>query len=171
MPSIIKTIPKDAKILAKISKEAFLVPHGHSAAKEDVDNYVAKNFNEENCSKELHDVKNEYYFIFHEDKVAGFSKVIFNTPNENVAAKNITKMERLYLLEEFYGLQLGKTLFDFNVNLAKQNNQAGIWLAVWVENQRAINFYKKIGFKKVGNYDFKISENHANPNHILYLEF
>jgi ribosomal protein S18 acetylase RimI-like enzyme len=46
-----------------------------------------------------------------------------------------------------------------------------VWLAVWTENHRAIDFYKKIGFKKVGDYDFKISENHSNPNHILYLEF
>ena len=66
---------------------------------------------------------------------------------------------------------LNKELFKFNMEFAKQNNQKGIWLAVWIENKRAINFYLKMGFKKVGKFDFKISETHSNPNHILYLKF
>lgn len=80
-------------------------------------------------------------------------------------------MSRLYLLKEFFGLNLGKELFNFNLNLSKENNQQGIWLAVWIENKRAINFYHKMGFQKVGSFDFEISKTHYNPNHILYLEF
>ena len=80
-------------------------------------------------------------------------------------------MSRLYLLEEFYGLSLGKELFNFNIEFSKQNNQKGIWLAVWIENLRAIKFYIKMGFKKVGSFNYKISETHSNPNHILFLEF
>ena len=56
-------------------------------------------------------------------------------------------MERLYLLKEFYGLGLGKKLFDFNVGLIKKNNQKGIWLYVWIKNYRALNFYEKVAFK------------------------
>lgn len=162
---------KDARLLSKLSIASFLPAHGHSAPKEDIDNYVAKNFSEKNFVKELENQENEYYLMTYQEKIAGFSKVIFNSKNENIPYNNITKMERLYLLEEFYGLGLGKDLFNFNVSLAKKNNQVGIWLAVWVENLRAISFYKKMGFKIVGSYDFKISEKHSNPNHILYLEF
>jgi ribosomal protein S18 acetylase RimI-like enzyme len=162
---------QDSKLLSILSKESFLVPHGHSAPKKDVDNYVSNNFNEENFIKELEDKKNEYHLIYYKEKIAGFSKLVFNFENKNVDAKNITQMSRLYLLEEFYGLGLGKELFNFNVSLAKENKQAGIWLAVWIENQRAITFYKKMGFKKVGNYDFYLSKTHSNPNYILYLEF
>ena len=171
MSEIKKAKLQDAKLLAKIGKEAFLVAHGKSASKEDIDNYVSKNFTEDAFTKELAYQKNEYYLIYHKDKVAGYSKIIFNFPNENMTAQNITKMERLYLLEEFYGLGLGKELFDFNIKKSKQHNQKGIWLAVWTENQRAINFYHKMGFKTLGSYDFKISESHYNPNHILYLNY
>jgi GNAT superfamily N-acetyltransferase len=44
-------------------------------------------------------------------------------------------MERLYLLEEFYGFGLGKKLVNFNISLAKKEHQKGIWLAVWVETK------------------------------------
>ena len=80
-------------------------------------------------------------------------------------------MSRLYLLKDFYGQNLGKILFDFNIEFSKQYNQTGIWLAVWIENDKAIKFYTKMGFTIVGSYDFRISATHTNPNHILYLEY
>ena len=171
MNTIIKATVKHAKILSEIGKAAFLVAHGHSAPKKDIDNYVAHNFNENNFLKELENENNIYHLIFVDTEIAGYSKIVLNSKNENIFTENITILSRLYLLEDFYGLNLGKELFNFNVNISKENNQKGIWLAVWVENQRAINFYKKSGFVKVGKFDFKISETHYNPNHIMYLEF
>ncbi|WP_299668689.1 GNAT family N-acetyltransferase [uncultured Polaribacter sp.] len=171
MIQIVKATQKDAKLLSKLSIASFLVPHGHSAPKVAIDNYVSSNFSEENFVNELSNSNFQYYLMYYKEEVAGFSKVIFNTENENIVAKNTTKMERLYLLKEFYNLGLGKTFMHFNIQLAKQQQQAGIWLAVWVENPRAIAFYKKTGFKIVGAYDFPISKTHSNPNHILYLEF
>ena len=80
-------------------------------------------------------------------------------------------MERLYLLQEFYNLGLGKELLNFNTAIAKKHNQAGIWVFVWVENLKAIAFYNKMGFKKVGEYNFILSPTKTNPNHVLYLKF
>lgn len=171
MISIKKATINDAQLLSEISTKSFLTAHGHSAPKKDIDNYVAANFSAENFTSELKNTDNQYYIITHKNKIAGYSKVVFNQKNKNISKNNTTYMSRLYLLKEFYGLGLGKKLFDFNVQLCKNNKQTGIWLAVWVENKKAINFYKKIGFQKVGNFDFKISETHANPNHILFLDF
>jgi ribosomal protein S18 acetylase RimI-like enzyme len=78
-------------------------------------------------------------------------------------------MERLYFLAEFHGLGLAQQLFDFNLHIAKQANQAGIWLYVWKENHRAVAFYQKMGFEIVGEGLFKISETHYNPNHVMFL--
>lgn len=171
MHKIVKAQPKDAKLLSKIGAESFLTAHGHSAPKKDIDNYVTHNFNENTFKSDVLDDNNLYYLIYYNNKIAGYSKIIFNKANKNIPAQNITNLSRLYLLEEFYNLGLGKILFDFNLQLCKKNNQIGIWLAVWVENQKAIKFYNKVGFNKVGDYNFKISERHSNPNHIMYLEF
>ncbi len=136
-----------------------------------MDAYIANNFKESDFIKELETVENQYYLLEYENKTAGYSKIIFNKTCKDVNAKNITYMSRLYLLEEFYGLGLGKKLFDFNVLLCKKNNQAGIWLNVWVENKKAIQFYEKVGFKIIGEIDFQISKTHSNPNHVMYLAF
>lgn len=160
-----------AKLLSELTKTTFLVPHGHSAPKEEMDKYINNNFNINNLKKELNNEQNIYSLIEYNGNIAGFSKIIFNSKNKHINSNNITLLSRIYLLEKYYDLSLGKALFNYNLSLAKKNKQSGIWLAVWIENYRAISFYKKIGFKKVGDYNFAISEKHSNPNHILYLEF
>ena len=111
----------------KLGFRVFFPQRGVSASKEDVHNAI-KNVSEENFIKELENIKNNYFLIYHDDKIAGYSKIILNSKNENISYKNVTLMSRLYLLEEFYGFNLGKELFNFNVELSKQNNQKGIWL-------------------------------------------
>jgi ribosomal protein S18 acetylase RimI-like enzyme len=162
---------KDAALLSKLSVAAFLPAHGHSASKEIIDNYLTANFSKENFIRELSNPDFQYHLIYYKDKIAGFSKVIFNAENKSITDKNATKMERLYLLKEFYNLGLGKELLNFNIQLAKKNKQSGIWVFVWTENTKAIAFYKKMDFKKVGNHDFVLSPTKTNPNHVLYLEF
>lgn len=171
MHKIAKATIQDSKQLAQLAKASFLPAHGHSAPKEDVDMYVSGNFNETTFIKEISNPESHYYLIYYDKKLAGYSKITLNTPNKNRTSNNITCLSRLYVLKEFYGLQLGKALFHFNLELAKQHQQQGIWLHVWVENQRAIHFYTKMGFKIVGSYDFRISATHTNPNHVMYLAF
>jgi ribosomal protein S18 acetylase RimI-like enzyme len=166
-----KATIKDARALSKLSVAAFLPAHGHSASEEVINSYITDNFSEENFIKELSSSDFQYHLIYYKDELAGFSKVIFNYQNEFVTDINVTKMERLYLLEKFYNLGLGKELLNFNIALAKRNKQAGIWVFVWIENTKAITFYKKNGFKKVGNSDFVLSPTKSNPNHNLYLKF
>ena len=171
MIKVCKAKISDAEVLAKLSAQTFLSSHGHSASKSDIENYVLKNFSTESYRIELTDSRHQYYLIYFNNQLAGYSKIVLDSPQKKVKASNITYMSRLYLLKEFYGQNLGAYLFDFNIDISKKNNQTGIWLAVWVENIRAIAFYKKMGFVIIDNYDFPISETHSNPNHIMYLEY
>ncbi len=171
MITIRKATIEDVDILSSLSKEAFLPAHGHSAPKKDISSYIQANFSVENFKKEIMNPDFEYYLIYHTSNIAGFSKVIFNYPTHHIAPVKVTKMERLYLLKEFYGLGIGLQLMNFNSTLAQKNKQSGIWLEVWIENLRAINFYKKVGFKIVGEANFTVSKTHSNPNYIMYFEF
>lgn len=171
MFKINKATLEDTKALSKLSIEAFLPAHGHSSPKKDIDSYISTNFSEENLREELSNPNYHYYLIYYKNILAGFSKVIFNASNSNLSERNVTKMERLYLLQEFYGLGLGKELFDFNLSISKENNQLGLWLEVWIENRKAIKFYTKMGMKSIGEFDFKVSETHSNPNYVMYLAY
>jgi GNAT superfamily N-acetyltransferase len=168
---IIKAGPEHAEDLAEIGKNSFWESHGHSASEEDITAYIVRHFNAEAFRKDLTEAANLYHIIYHENQMAGYSKMILNQSNENIVMQPLAKLERLYLTKSFYGLCIGALLFDYNLELAKKMGQKGMCLAVWKDNHRAIKFYVKQGFKTVGTYDFKISETHANPNHIMYLGF
>ena len=169
MVQITTPSPADIPLLSALARKALWESHGHSAAYEDMALYINTKLSEESLLTELLDERNSFYWMHHEGRPAGYSKIILDCPHELVAAQNVTKMERLYFLEAFHGLGLEKQLFDFNLNIAKQANQAGIWLYVWKENRRAILFYQKMGFEIVGEGLFKISDTHYNPNHVMYL--
>ena len=171
MIQIIKATIEHSELIAEIGKQSFLESHGNSASMEDVNHFIIKTYNKKAICKEFENPKVRYHIIYFKDKVVGFSKIELNTSNKDITDLIVTKLDRLYLLNEYYGQKLGSKLFDFNIQLSKKYNQKGIWLAVWVENQRAINFYTKKGFKIVGEYNFKISGTHSNPNHIMYLKY
>ena len=171
MTSIVKASEKDFQLLSEIATLTFIESHGRSAKQEAINIYVTEKYNENIFKEELSDAKNIYNIIYYDNNPAGYSKIIFDTPYPDSKIKNITKLERIYLLKKFYNLKLGSALFHFIIDLSKRNDQMGMWLYVWKENERAVNFYKKNGFVIIGSYDFKISETHSNPNHQMLLLF
>lgn len=171
MVKILRATLEDCDKLVKLSNQCFWESHGNSASKQDIEAFINSTYSEKAYINELKNSNNFYHLILVDNKIAGYSKIVFNQSFETKNWTMSTKLDRLYLLKAFYGLGLGKILLHFNMELSKQNNQKGMWLAVWIENLRAIAFYKKMGFKIAGEYNFKISENHYNPNHIMYLNY
>lgn len=171
MIKIIRATVTDAELLVRIGKTSFIESHGRSASKEDIDAYVKLKFNKITFFDELNVSSNYFYIIEHNQIPVGYSKIIFDCSHETIPFKNVTKLERLYILKEYHHLKLGFELFNFNVRESKKQFQAGMWLFVWTENEKAINFYNQMGFKIVGSHDFKISETHSNPNHQMLLTY
>lgn len=170
MIHIRKASIQDANILTEVGFQSFKSAHGHSAPKKDIEEYMALNFNETSFTKALSEEKNHFYLISYNEKVVGYTLLIFNKKGAQIQVENCAYLSRIYLLEEYYGLGLGKQLFDFIKILCIENQQSGIWLNVWVENLRAIRFYKKMGFEIVGKSDYQISPTHSNPNHVMFLQ-
>lgn len=171
MINIKRATINDAALLVNIGTISFLESHGMSAPQKDIDAYVDLKFNVATFTVELKDEGNHFFIIYHNEIPVGYSKIIFYFGHENIENRNVTKMERLYLLKEFHQLKLGLKLFNFNIDLSKKHNQDGMWLFVWTENERALNFYKKVGFKIIGRHNFEISKNHSNPNHQMFLNY
>ena len=171
MTSIVRATVNDAHVLSELAISTFIESHGHSAKIEDINKFVADNYNPTILLEELSDPRNIFHLIYFNNQIAGYSKIILNCPYKNSKEENVTKLERIYLLKEFYGLNLGSALFDFIIELITKNDQVGVWLFVWTENERAFNFYKKKGFAIIGSYEYKISETHSNPNYQMLLKF
>lgn len=169
MIDINKATLKDAEDLSKLSITTFLTAHGHSAPEKDIKAYIKANFTSQNFTTALSNQNHNYYLCHKNNELIGYSNIEFNKACTDISEQNITYLSRIYFLKSFYGKGLAKELIDFNMGLCQKNQQSGIWLKVWIENKRAIQFYKKMGFIIVGESMFKISETHSNPNHHMYL--
>lgn len=163
--------PDDAALLARMGGKSLIESHGHSAPGETMQAYAERSFNEEACRAGLGDEKNIFFAVFYNGQPAGYSKIILDTPHLAVALQPVTKLERLYLLKEFYGLELGHRLLQQAIALSKKSGDKGVWLEVWKGNDRAIRFYEKQGFRTVGETGFVLTETHTNPAWVMVMEY
>ncbi len=65
------------------------------------------------------------------------------------------EVQRIYFLKEFQGGGRGSQLIELAEKIAQEHNKHKIWLGVWEHNPRAQAFYKRHGFKVVGERRFK----------------
>ncbi|MFT3912079.1 MAG: N-acetyltransferase [Ferruginibacter sp.] len=171
MISIIKATERDCHLIVDIGKISVAESHRDSCSAEVMNEFLEKNYNTDVIKEELNDPNNIYYIIHYNDEPVGFSKIILNAKHPNILTENVTKLDRIYLLKKFYGLKLGLELLNFNIGLSKNNDQSGIWLYVWVDNNRAIDFYTKAGFTIIGNHKFYVNKTHYDLSHQLLLRF
>lgn len=171
MISIKRLTRDDALMLSNIGGITLLQSHGHSAPKEVMQVYVDKAFSVDKCCKELEDGANIFHSINVDGEAVGYTKIILRSPHPKVDSKKVTMMERLYLLNGVFQRGLGEQLLQHAVELSKTAGDKGMWLTVWQKNERAIRFYEKHGFMPVGKGQFVLTETHANPTWIMYLQY
>lgn len=171
MISINRATTNDSKTIVDIGLVSVEEAHRGSCSAEELNEYLQKHYNNKAIGAELSDEKNIYHIITVDDEPAGFSKIVLNAAHADIEQPNVTKLDRIYLLSKFFNLRLGFQLLQFNIGLAKSNNQAGIWLYTWTGNTRAINFYQKNGFIIIGSHHFQVTETRYNLNHHMFLPF
>ena len=169
MISIKRATEKDYQSIVDIGKVSVAEAHKGACSAEDMYDFLERNYNDDAIKEELNDTNNIYHIIYYDGLPVGFSKIILNAAHPNIIAENVTKLDRIYLLKEYYGLKLGRELLNFNIGLARDHHQSGIWLYTWIGNDRAINFYGRAGFEIIGSHKFYVTNTYYNLNHHMFL--
>jgi len=166
-----RSVIDDRDAIVAVGRQAVALSHRESCSAEHLDYYLDAHYNREAITRELTDPLNIYHTVFCDNDAAGFSKMVLNAPHPNISQSNTTKLDRIYILRDYYDRDLGRQLLCRNIEVAQDNRQCGIWLFTWQGNERAIKFYKRNGFVVVGEHMFKVSETHYNPNFQMLLTF
>ena len=156
---------KDLETLALLGRVTFRESHGgYIEDKTNLNAYLDKAFSVETTKKELEDSNNVYFILYRNQLPVGYVKLVLNAPSEFIENQNCCRLERIYVLDEFITHKFGLELFKKTVAKAKELQFDVMWLTVYIKNTRAINFYEKNGFEKVGSISFKISkQGYENP--------
>jgi len=128
MISVIRATDEHHRLIVAIGKVAVADAHRAGTPAENLNEYLEKHYNDHTICEELADADNIYHIIQYNGNPVGFSKIILNASHPDIKAENITKLDRIYLLKEYFGLKLGLELLNFNIEVARKNKQSGIWL-------------------------------------------
>ena len=142
---IVQVSHTDLAKLQEISRSTFEHTFSDFNTKEDMREYLFKNLSLDQLTLELESSTSSFYFIYVEEKLAGYMKL-------NVS--DSFEIERIYILEKFKGMGAGKAFMNFAFTQAKSLGFNSLWLGVWEHNIKAISFYKSLGFTTYGEHDF-----------------
>jgi diamine N-acetyltransferase len=152
----------DAKMLSELGTKTFYDTFAKDNTSENIKAYLKKSFSPEVQLSELAD-PNTIFLIAELDGVPiGYAKLKMNSKDESIKGTNTLELERIYALQEYLGKGIGKELMKASINEARERGFDRIWLGVWEKNQRAIDFYRKWGFKGVGTHVFKLGDDPQN---------
>jgi ribosomal protein S18 acetylase RimI-like enzyme len=142
--------------LQEISKQTFYETFSAENTEENMHKYLDESFSVEKLTTELNDKNSEFYFATLDNKVIGYLKLNFGQSQTELKDDNALEIERIYVLKEFHGKAFGQLLYEKAIQIARQINADYVWLGVWEENLRAINFYKKNSFVEFDKHIFKL---------------
>ncbi|SMG52036.1 GNAT family N-acetyltransferase, partial [Sphingobacterium psychroaquaticum] len=92
------------------------------------------------------------------NEVIGYLKINFGQSQTELKDEKALEIERIYVLKEYHGKNVGQVLYQKAMEIAKEKKADYVWLGVWEENPRAISFYKKNGFVEFDKHIFKLGD-------------
>jgi ribosomal protein S18 acetylase RimI-like enzyme len=153
---IIRVTLNDIDQLQKIGRQTFYETFSAGNTEENMEKYLEEGFSLEKLTAELNDENAEFYFATLGNNVIGYLKLNFGQSQTELKDDKALEIERIYVLREFHGRKVGQLLYEKAMQIARQINADYVWLGVWEENPRAINFYRKNGFVEFDKHIFKL---------------
>lgn len=142
--------------LVSLSRQTFITAFGNQNEPKYLNPYLDQAFSLQVLKSELENPLIEYYFAQINDKSVGYLKLNQGFAQSDLKEEHALELERIYVLQNHQGKQIGQYMLDFFIQRAKELNKPSVWLGVWEKNLRAIEFYKRNGFKIVSSHAFNL---------------
>ena len=150
---------EDAQFIALLGRITFTETFGHFFRdKKDLLDYYNLTFSIEKIENGIEKPNNIFWIAFVNRLPVGYAKLKLNSKSEFMESKNTCQLQKIYVLKDFLSMKIGFELQNLLLKKSKELEFNKIWLSVLNSNERAINFYKKNGFEKIGNHDFQIGK-------------
>jgi len=146
----------DLAQLQKIGISTFSETFAEHNTKEDLEKYLKESFAADKLIAELKNPDAAFYFAELDDTVIGYLKINFGDAQTELKDNKSVEIERIYVLQAYHGKKIGQLLFNKAIEIAKEHQAHYVWLGVWEENHRALQFYKKNGFVQFDTHIFKL---------------
>lgn len=144
----------DAVALSGFARRTFVDTFASQNRPEDMELYLAATYSE---AKQLAELKSENVITLLSEsngELNGFAQMRRGPAPACVNAASAVEVARFYVDGSWHGRGIAQELMRAVFETAGALNANTIWLGVWERNDRAIAFYRKLGFATVGSQPF-----------------
>ena len=173
MTHVIRTAtPDDAGALAGLAAVTFPLACPPSTPPADIAAHVANTLSEANFLRYLTDPAVTVLVIEAVGGLRGYSLLDARPARDPDVAAALTllpstELSKCYVHPDHHGLGAAAELMHASIGAAGAGGARGLWLGVNDQNARAIRFYEKSGFRRVGTKSFTLG---STVEHDFVLE-
>jgi ribosomal protein S18 acetylase RimI-like enzyme len=160
---------QDIEQLQAIGRQTFSETFAQSNSADNMAKYLEEAYAHDKLSAELTDPNSLFYLASLNDEIIGYLKLNFGASQTELKDSKALEIERIYVAKAFHGQKVGQLLYDKAIEVAKEKKVDYIWLGVWEENHRAIQFYTKNGFVAFDKHVFVLGDD-AQTDIMMKLE-
>ena len=145
----------DGLALADMGRRCFVETFGPHFPADDMAIHLERMFGPGGLPAELAEPRLRVRMAEEDDEIAGYLKLApmsLPVPHEPGALE----IKQLYILAPWQGAGVAAALMDWAIEAARAEGAPAIYLSVWEHGARAIAFYARRGFEKVGEAPFRL---------------
>jgi len=150
--------PKDAAKLAVLAERTFRAAFGSSNTRENMDAHCASAYGETIQASEITNADIETFVCADSTELVGYAQLRWGIAPPCVLALRPAEIRRIYVDQQWHGRGIAQALMSQALIAAARRNADRVWLGVWEHNPRAMAFYRKFGFTKVGHHVFQLGD-------------
>jgi ribosomal protein S18 acetylase RimI-like enzyme len=163
MITISQATSKDIPIIQDIAHKTWPITYGSILSKAQLDYMLDLMYSDDSLLEQFK-TKPLFFLAYEDDVCLGFTSCENNYLNNKV-----TRIHKIYILPEAQGKGVGKVLIEKLIAIAKENQSEVISLNVNKFN-KAVSFYKKIGFEITSEEDLDIGNGYLMEDYKMELK-
>jgi GNAT superfamily N-acetyltransferase len=158
--------PADAAALAALGERTFRGTFGPANDPADIDAYCAETYGIELQRREITDPARHIVLAYAGDTLVGYAQLSDGHRFACVTGPAPIEVLRFYVDAPWHGRGVASRLMAETVSAAVARGARTMYLAVWEHNPRAIAFYARQGFVRVGTTTFTLGKD-VQTDHVL----
>lgn len=153
-PGVRRAKVNDAGPLAQLAEDTFRATFTGTTSTANMDAHCAGNFGPQVQRAEIADPGLVTLLAEIGHDLVGFAQLRRSAPKSCVSACAPTELYRIYVADAWHGKGVAQALMDEALANAREFGADAIWLGVWEHNTKAVSFYRKYGFERVGEHPY-----------------
>ena len=150
---------RDAASLSELGAMTFRDTFEAENSREDMARYLTDAFTPEVQATEITDPAGIVLLAEHDGEsgdatLVGYAHLVSGKVPEAVQGRAPLELKRLYVARAWHGRGVAQALMQAAIDAARARGAQTLWLGVWERNSRALAFYAKYGFVRVGEHTF-----------------